>query len=85
MTDIIRGNWMGESLKDMLGKPYAVGDKVARAYTGGRATNLEIRTVTRIDEENTRLYLNDSKVAINYPQRLLIVTKLFEESDSTGV
>jgi hypothetical protein len=72
---IQRGNWRSTDIVDMFGNQFAIGDKVARAYTSGRSSNLEIRTVTRI--ENGHIYLNGSHVAINYPGRLLIVTKLF--------
>ena len=73
----VYGNWMSDDLKDMLNKEFIVGDKVAKAATSGRAVNLSIGVVTRI--ENGKLYLDNSKVAINYPGRLLIVTKLFED------
>lgn len=70
------GNWLASSLKDMRGQSFVVGDKVVKAYTSGRAVNLSICTVTRI--EAGRMYLDGSKVAINFPGRLLIVTKIYE-------
>lgn len=70
----LEGKWMATELKDMLGKPFVVGDKVAKACTSGRAVNLEIGEVTRI--EAGRMYMDGSKVAIRFPGRLLIVTKV---------
>lgn len=51
---------------------FAVGQQVLRAVTYGRTAYLYHQTVTRI--ENGRLYLDDSKVAINYPERIWILT-----------
>lgn len=70
------GNWMSSSLKDMRGQVFVVGDKVAKAFTSGRSVNLSVCTVTRI--ENGNMYLDGSKVAIRFPGRLLIVTKIYE-------
>lgn len=72
----LEGNWMSTKLKDMLGKTFAVSDKVAKACTSGRAVNLEIGEVTRIEDD--KMYLDGSKVAIRFPGRLLIVTKVFD-------
>jgi hypothetical protein len=60
--------------RDMLGKELAVGDRVAKAATSGRAVNLSIGNVTRV--ENGKVYLDNSKVAINYPGRLLIINEV---------
>jgi hypothetical protein len=70
------GDWLGTDMLDMRGKAFKVGDRVARAIRAGMAVNLEIATVTRIDDG--KLYLNDSKVAINYPGRMLIVSEILE-------
>lgn len=70
------GNWMATSLKDLRGISYVVGDYVAKADISGRSANLRVSKVTRI--ENGSMYLDDSKVAIRYPGRMLIVTKLYE-------
>jgi len=70
------GNWMSQKLKDMRGQSFVVGDKVVKACTSGRAVNISICEVTRI--EDGKMYLDGSKVAINFPGRLLIVTKLYE-------
>lgn len=72
----IEGKWMATDLVDMQGRSFAIGDKCAKAATSGRAVNLNICTVTRI--ENGKLYLDNSKVAINYPGRLLIVTEIIK-------
>lgn len=71
------GNWMSTSLRDMRGQAFVVGDRVAKAYQSGRSCNLLVGTVTRI--ENGKMYMDNSKVAINFPGRLLIVTKLYEK------
>ena len=62
------------SLKDTQGKDFQLGQKVARAYTlnAGGSCEVRIETVTRI--ENGKLYLNDSRVAIKFPDRLTIVS-----------
>ena len=76
MVSRTTGNWMSVKLKDMRGKSFAIGDKVAKACTSGRAVNLEIGEGTRIEEG--KMYLDGSKVAIRFPGRLLIITKLYE-------
>ena len=65
------GSWMSEKLLDMYDRIFTVGDKVAKAATGGRAVNISICEVTAI--EDGKLYLNHSKVPVVYPGRLLIV------------
>lgn len=67
------GKWMGTALVDMLDRQFALGDRVARAYKGGQAVNIKISVVTRL--EDGKLYLDDSKVAVVYPGRLLIVNE----------
>lgn len=61
----------GTALKDMMGTEFVVGQSVARAVTSGRSSYIEIRTVTKI--EGKKMYLDDSKVAIRYPSRMLIL------------
>lgn len=78
MTEIIRAEWCGKGLVDMLDNTFSVGDKVVKTFQSGRASSIEIRNITRI--ENGKLYLDGSHVAVNYPSRLLIVTKLFEDT-----
>jgi hypothetical protein len=56
-------------LFDKLGRSINLNDKVVRAVAYGG--DIEINTVTRID--NGKCYLDNSKVAINYPRRLLVV------------
>lgn len=76
-TERTRGNWMSKSPTDMLGRLFALGDKYVKACTSGRAVNLEICTVTRI--ENGKIYGNGSKVGINFPGRCLIVNEVFAD------
>lgn len=55
-------------MKDLRGYSFTVGCEVVRAVGDGI---LEICKVTKI--EDGKLYLNDSKIAIRYPKRLLII------------
>jgi hypothetical protein len=55
-------------MKDKLGVSFHVGCKIVRAVGDGQ---LDICTVTKI--ANGKMYLDDSKVAIRYPHRLLII------------
>jgi hypothetical protein len=73
------GSWGSRNLEDMRGQSFVVGDRVAKAYQSGRSCNLQVGTVTRI--ENGKMYMDNSKVAINFPGRLLIVTKLYEKEN----
>lgn len=70
------GKWMSTNLKDMRGVDFVVGDYVAKAYMSGRSANVSVCRVTKIDGD--KMYLDNSKVAIRYPGRLLIVTKVYE-------
>ena len=56
------------SIKDIRGNVFHVGCEIVRAVGDGY---LSFHTVTRI--ENGRLYLDTSKIAIRYPNRLLII------------
>ena len=58
-------------MKDMKGFAFNEGCKVARAVLWGKSPMIEICTVTKIKEG--RLYLDDSKQPIKFPDRLLIV------------
>jgi hypothetical protein len=58
-------------MKDMKGFAFNVGCKVARAVMWGKSPKLDICEVTRI--EGGKLYLDDSKQAIRFPERLLII------------
>ena len=65
-------------LKDKLGHKFVMGDKVVRGVKlGSRAVNLQISEVTNLTED--KLYLDDSKIAIVYPGRLLIITNILEK------
>lgn len=70
------GKWLETDCADMFGQSFKVGDKVARGIVSGRSANIEIADVTRI--EDGKIYLSDSKVAIRFPGRLLIITQIFE-------
>jgi len=70
------GNWMSAVALDMRGTEFKVGDKAVRAKSSGRAVNIEVVDITRI--EDGKIYCAGSKVAVNFPGRLLIVTPLFD-------
>lgn len=55
-------------MKDIKGNSFHVGCKIVRAVSDGY---LQFCQVTKI--EDAKLYLDNSKVPIRYPNRLLIV------------
>jgi hypothetical protein len=57
-------------MKDKLGFAFNEGCKVVRAVLWGKSPILEICTVTKIS--NGKLYLDDSKQPMKFPERLLI-------------
>ena len=65
------GTWMSTELVDIQGRPYEAGQYVAKAYTSGRAVNIEVRRVREI--RDGKLYLNESKVPIVFPGRMVIL------------
>lgn len=77
MEKRIDGNWLKTDCVDMFGNTFVVGDMVARGIVYDRSANIQVAKVTRI--EDGKIYLSNSKVAIWYPGRLLIITKLFEK------
>ncbi len=58
-------------MKDMKGFSFNVGCKVVRSVMSGQSPKLAICEVTRI--EDGKIYLDGSKKAINFPNRLLII------------
>jgi hypothetical protein len=58
-------------MKDMKGFAFNEGCKVARAVLWGKSPMLDICTVTKI--KDGKIYLDDSKQAIRFPERLLII------------
>lgn len=56
--------------KDMMGRELAVGQRVAKARASRSIAFIEIREITKIDGD--KVYLG-TKVALNYPDRVLIV------------
>jgi hypothetical protein len=55
-------------MKDIKGNSFHVGCKIVRAVSDGY---LQFCEVTKI--EDAKVYLDNSKVAIRYPARLLII------------
>lgn len=58
-------------MKDMKGFAFTEGCKVVRAVLWGKSPKLDICTVTKINDG--KLYLDDSKQAMRFPERLLII------------
>jgi hypothetical protein len=58
-------------MKDMKGFAFNEGCKVARAVLWGKSPKLDICTVTKI--KDGKIYLDDSKQAMRFPERLLII------------
>jgi len=58
-------------MKDLLGFSFTLGCTVARPVLFGKSPVIEICTVTRL--EGNKLYLDNSKVAMKIPSRLLII------------
>lgn len=68
------GDYLEGGLIDAGGRAIRVGDTVLRAGTFGRTALMYLSEVTRI--EDRKLYLDDSKVRVRYPGRLLIVQRM---------
>lgn len=81
MIERTQGNWMSTEPIDMLGRAFQLGDTYAKATTCGRAVNLELCTVTRL--EDGKVYGAGSKVAIRFPGRCLIVNEVMPDVSST--
>ncbi len=58
-------------ITDLRGFTFTLGCTVARPVLFGNSPQIELCKVTRID--SGKLYLDDSKVAIKIPKRLLII------------
>ena len=56
---------------DVQGKTFQVGQKVARAMPAGPSAYIEVQYVTKVDGE--KVYLNDSKRPMTFPERLCII------------
>ena len=72
---LVKSDWMSTGPQDILGRQIKLGDRVVRAMSADRATNIEIVVVTRLD--NGRVYCGNSKVPLNYPGRVLVVNEVF--------
>ena len=58
--------------KDVLGKEFKVGQNVARAMCPQRLTPyIEVQIVTRVSD--SKVYLNNSKQPMKFPERLAII------------
>lgn len=85
LIDQWEGNWSGEDARDMTGREIKPGMWLVKTFQSGRSCNLEIRCVrevrtvmskqwdgTRV-ETAPRVFLDDSKVPVQYPGRCLII------------
>jgi hypothetical protein len=60
-------------MKDKFGVEIKVGDVVLKPSMWGRSPFIDERIVREI--RDGKLYLDDSKVAIRYPERLVVFNK----------
>ena len=71
------GDWNSKEPVDMTGRPIEPGMWLVKTYQSGRSCNLEIRQVrevrTAVNGDRLRVYLDDSRVPIEYPGRCLII------------
>lgn len=58
---------------DARGVPYAVGQQVARAAKMGRVDGLYVKICVVTAVIDDKVYLDGSRVAINFPERLAII------------
>lgn len=66
------GDWMSTDPVDMTGRAFQVGDWVVKACTSGRAVNLEVRRVDRV--QGGKVYLGrGNKRALDFPGRCVIL------------
>ena len=75
-----------DKLLDLQGNSFQEGDKVARAAVNGSSGYIVLCKVTKI--EAGKMYLDNSKQHIRYPNRLLIVeteplTKLMKQYEKS--
>ena len=64
---------INQHIKDMAGTPFQVGDTVARAYLNQKSPVIRLSVVTAFSDDMTKMFLDNSHVAIVYPSRLLIL------------
>lgn len=60
-------------MNDKFGKEIKIGDSILRAVMIGRSPRIELRTVREI--RDNKIYLDDSHVGIQFPNRLVIFNK----------
>lgn len=73
----ITGKWMSTDPTDVFNQEIKLNDQIVRACKSGQAVNIEICTVTRV--ENEKIYVDFSKVAIRYPGRCMIVNAVVRD------
>lgn len=71
-------------MKDKFGSTFSQGCKVLRPVLYGKSPHIELATVTRIVDG--KIYLDNSKQAMQHPERLVIweQDKLFQMIDKYG-
>lgn len=68
---------MKDSIYDYNNNIFTIGDIVVRPILTNRSPTITTQTVTKIEDD--KLYLDNSPQAIRFPNRLLIVTSLFNK------
>ncbi len=74
---VVNSNWQGTAPLDLLGREIQTGDKVVRAVTSGRASNIE---VVEVVVNGGRVYCGGSKAALNFPSRVMVVNQELKSS-----
>ncbi len=59
-------------MKDKFGNEFELGDEVVHPVMSGKSPCASVKKVTR--KESGKLYLDNSKVAIQYPSKLINLT-----------
>lgn len=81
------GDWQSQTPNDLTGREIVPGDWLVKTFQSGRSCNMEIRRVREVrpprprklesweDEQDMspRVFLDDSKVPVQYPGRCLVV------------
>lgn len=77
LLDQWEGDWQGKDPVDLTGRPIEPGMWLVKTFQSGRSCNLEIRQVREVRQVHAgklaRVFLDDSRVPIEYPGRCLIV------------
>ncbi len=67
--------WYDTEMQDAVGKVFDIGDTVVRAVTLGSGSAVKVSLSKVTDIREGKIYLDDSKIGVRYPCRLLNLTK----------